>query len=61
MSKYNPDQIAQLAAIILQGHETHRPMEPHHVRNAVQASTMIVDVTAAALAQIEAEATAEQA
>jgi hypothetical protein len=41
MTTYNRDQIAQLAATLLQ----HRNIdtEPHHVRKAVQVAKMIVD------------------
>jgi hypothetical protein len=58
MTKYDPAQIAILAATQLQGYDHHRPVEPHHVRAAVATARMIVDEVAAELAETPNAATA---
>jgi len=51
MPKYDAVEIANLSAVLLSKRDN---VEPHHVREAVQNAKMIVDETAAVLAQPEA-------
>jgi hypothetical protein len=54
MTKYDPAQIALLAATQLQNYDHSRPVEPHHVRAAVATAKMIVDVINAELDESDA-------